>query len=59
MPAPFSSDQVRKASQNFWAPAGGSAVILVAIHLAPKEIGEQNIRLAMTVTYFAALFAIL
>ena len=59
MPAPHSSEQVRKASQNFWTPAGGALLILVAIHVAPKEIGEQNIRLVMTVTYFASLVAIL
>src|SRR5262249_33003227 len=59
MPAPQSSEQVRKASQGFWTPAGGAAAILVAIHLAPKGIGDQNVRLAMTVAYFACLFTIL
>ena len=57
--AGYSSDQVRKASQGFWTPAGGSLLILAAIHIAPKEIGEQGVRLALTIGYFAALFAIL
>jgi len=59
MPAPYSSDQVRKAGQAFWTPAGGGLAILVAIHLTPKPLGEQNIRLAMTVAYFACIFVAL
>src|SRR5260221_13398488 len=59
MPASYSSDQVRKASRAFWTPAGGALLVLVAIHLTPKPLGEANIRLAMTVAYFAALLAFL
>ena len=59
MPAPYSSEQVRKAGQAFWTPTGGGLLILVAIHLTPKPIGEANVRLAMTAGYFGALFAVL
>src|ERR1044072_4655676 len=59
MPAPHSSDQGRKAGQAFWTPAGGGLAILLAIHLMPKPIGEQNIRLGMTVGYFACIFVVL
>src|SRR5262245_13145978 len=59
MATPHSSEQVRKASQSFWTPAGGALAVIVAIHLAPKGIGEQNIRLGMTLAYFGSLFAFL